>query len=149
MDDAAEVTLRDASGSAVSATVIHLDPQRDIALLELDEPTEDWLRLATIVAGDQATVLVRNPDGSTSMTQAVVDRLVDVSIDGVGLRAGLEVDAALSPGRSGAPLVDVDGAMVGMAFAADRESPRAWAIATNEIEAALAQPTDGSISFSC
>lgn len=148
-DDAAAITLRDSSGSPVAASVVHLDEQRDIALIELDVPTDDWLRLGAVGADQEATVLVRNPDDSTSTIPAAVNRLVDVSIDGVGLRSGLEVDAALDPGRSGAPLVDADGAMVGMAFATDRESPRAWAVAANEIEAALAQPKDGPISFSC
>ena len=148
-DDASAVTVRDSSGSPVAASVVHLDEQRDIALIELNTPTDSWLRLGPIGAGEQATVLVRNPDDSTSMIPATVNRLVDVSIDGVGLRSGLEVGAALDPGRSGAPLVDADGAMVGMAFATDRESPRAWAVAANEIETALAQPTDGPISFSC
>ncbi len=87
-------------------------------------------------------------DGVTAIPASVV-RIVDISVDGVGLRAGLELDVALDPGRSGAPVIDSDGVMVGMAFAADRSAATSWAVAANEIEAALTETTGDPIQLGC
>lgn len=147
--DAGSLAVVDSEGESVTAAVVYLDEDRDISLLELADHNGGWFELGRVHEGDAVTVLAPGGEDGIASAPTNIVRVVDVSIDGVGLRAGLELDANIEPGRSGAPVVDGDGVMVGMAFAADRDARNAWAIAASEIEAALAQPTGGPIELSC
>lgn len=151
---AASLTIYDADGTTVPAVLTVLDDERDLAIIDLldDRTASDdsvwWLPLAPVDDGSTAIVLTAAGETITAKPATVV-RQLDVTIDGVGLRAGLELTADIDPGDSGAPVVTTGDRVAGIVFATDRDEPRGWAIAASEIDAALAQPTGGPISLDC
>lgn len=147
-DDAASVTLYTADGTPVDAVATLLDDARDIALLDATVDRETWLPLGSVADGSEASV-VTAAEATVEIKPATVVRQLDVTIDGVGLRAGLELDADIDQGDSGAPVIANELAVAGIVFATERDDRRGWAIAASEIEAALALPSSGPISFDC
>ena len=64
-------------------------------------------------------------------------------------RSGYLLDAATSPGDSGAGLYDIDGHFVGLLFAVSTEDgARSWAISADEVTAFLAEG-DADGGFAC
>ena len=65
-------------------------------------------------------------------------RITDIYNDQSGLRRGLELDAEVDPGDSGAALFDPEGRITGMIFSDSREHPSvAYATASTELEQLL------------
>jgi S1-C subfamily serine protease len=57
------------------------------------------------------------------------------------------LSAVLHPGDSGAPLVDLAGSVIGVAFAIAPDRPTtAYALASSELDAVLARPTSAGTS---
>lgn len=145
---ARSIALGRADGAAEPAELVWLDAERDLAILRLEGRVGPWLELMATSTGDEVTVI--SAAGPTVETiPATVLRRVEVTLDGAGRRAGLELAAEIGPGDSGAPVVDASGAIVGIVFATDRGEPRAWAVAASEIETALAQPRRGPVDLRC
>jgi S1-C subfamily serine protease len=136
--------LVDNQGRSQAAAIIWLDPDRDIALLELDGPVASWLPLGDEVDGSDVELITAAGEDEFTSKAASIVRHVNATLDGEGDRAALELAADIEPGDSGAPLVDDEGEVVGIVFAAARGRQRGWAIAASEIEAALAQSTQRS-----
>ena len=135
-----------------AADVVYLDPERDLAVLRLKgmSPGETlrWLPLGDSSDGDEVTVITAAGDQLQAKTARVI-RHVDVTLDGDGRRAGLELEAEISRGDSGSPVVNADGAIAGIVFAADRDEAKGWAVAATEVEAALAQLSAASLPLDC
>jgi S1-C subfamily serine protease len=100
------------------ARVVSVDHRLDVASLAVDGLAGPRVALAR--GGD--TVRVRLLRGTVS---ARVLRRVTARIDGVA-RPALELDAAVLPGDSGAPVLDGRGRLVGLVFA--RGASSAWAV---------------------
>ncbi len=134
------------------ADLVYLDPARDLALLVVadadDGPPLPHLELGAPTDGEAVAVWTAAA-GPIEAKPAVVIRQVEVTLDGEGRREGLELDADIERGDSGAPVVTPGGAVVGVVFAADRVDPRAWAVAAAEIEAALAEAEGDPIPLAC
>jgi S1-C subfamily serine protease len=64
-------------------------------------------------------------------------RRVTASLDGVGQRAAIEIEADIRPGDSGAAVVDDDGRIAGLVFASSRVGERGWVVAASELSGAL------------
>jgi S1-C subfamily serine protease len=131
--------LVDHQGRKRAATVVWLDPDRDIALLALEVAPASWLPLGEQADGSEVEIITAGGQDGFATKAASIVRHVDATLDGEGNRAALELAADIEPGDSGAPLVDGEGELVGIVFAAARGRQRGWAIAASEIEAALAQ----------
>lgn len=109
------------AGETRPATVVGTDVADDIAVLRLDDPTD--ITPATIgssrhvAVGDQVVAIgnALGLDGGPTVTQGIISAL-DRSIDTrTGTLGGLlQTDAAISSGNSGGPLVDADGAVIGI-----------------------------------
>jgi S1-C subfamily serine protease len=139
-DGAARFELRDAAGVEVEATLVHLDPARDVALLRLAEPAPHHLEpLAPEGPGPVTIVSYAEPDGPTTEDGRILE-LVDATLDGTGRRAAARLAADIDPGDSGAAVVDPDGRLVAMAFATVRDTEQGWAISANELLAAAESP---------
>lgn len=136
------------AGDRQSAEVVWLDADRDLAVLELGDDAAPWLPLGSTAPGAAVTVLSAAGQGVEAKPAEVV-RLLDVTLDGVGNRAGLELEARIDPGDSGAPVVSEAGEVVGLVFATERDDTRGWAIAAAEIEAALASRQSSPVRLSC
>ncbi len=124
--DAETVRVELYDGRVRSASVVGTDPQTDIAVIRIDAGSVIPLRRATgeaINIGERVFVF-GSPFGiKFSMSQGIISGLGrgGDAAGMVGLRGGytnfIQTDAAMNPGNSGGPLVDVRGKVIGMATA--------------------------------
>ena len=135
-------------GKRLSATVVALDANRDLALL-----TVAGLGRAALPVGESAARVVGgvfgHPEGRPLRVAPfeVARRVTALGGDIYGTttveRDVLELAADLRHGDSGAALVDATGDVVGVAFAISKDQAGvAYALATTELEAVLRLPRD-------
>ena len=148
-DRASSFHVVDSTGRRDRADIIWLDVERDLALLRLVSPLSVWLPLGDSSDGAAVTVITAAPEDGLESRPATVLQHVAATLDGVGKRAALEIRAEIRSGDSGAPVINGDGEVVGIVFATVRDDNRGWAIAAEEVEAALAQPRGDPISLTC
>lgn len=124
--DAETVRVELYDGRVRSASVVGADPQTDIAVIRIDAGSVIPLRRATgeaINIGERVFVF-GSPFGiKFSMSQGIISGLGrgGDAAGMVGLRGGftnfIQTDAAMNPGNSGGPVVDIRGKVIGMATA--------------------------------
>ncbi len=123
VDKAVDVVVQLASGHAAKAQVLGQDPSTDLAVLRVDVPTEE-LTVASFADSDalrvgQTAVVIGYPFG--------LDKSLTVGhISGLGRTAPtkdkympvvqgiIQTDAAINPGSSGGPLLNLRGEVVGI-----------------------------------
>jgi len=117
--NAARVTLAD--NTTWDARLVGAAPDKDLAVLRIDAPTERLVPLALGTSSDlqvgQKVFAIGNPFGlDQTLTTGVISALGRVitartgrTIDGV-----IQTDAAINPGNSGGPLLDSAGRLIGM-----------------------------------
>ncbi|WP_229788811.1 S1C family serine protease [Thermopolyspora flexuosa] len=114
--NAEEITLTFADGTRARATVVESDPRRDIATLRPARLPEVVVP-ATIGGAAEIgapVVAIGNPLGLThSVSTGVISGLNRTSTDG-RLTGLIQFDAAVNPGSSGGPLLDAQGAVIGI-----------------------------------
>jgi S1-C subfamily serine protease len=104
------------------ATLVGVFPDRDLAVLRIDVPTDQLLQ--PIMAGESANLQVGqkvyaigNPFGlDQSLTTGIVSAL-EREIESVtrrAIRGMIQTDAAINPGNSGGPLLDSAGRLIGV-----------------------------------
>lgn len=124
VDGATRVRVRLDSGEAVTARVIGVDPDHDLAVVQLEEtrqppPPIPIGRSADLRVG-QRVFAIGNPFGlsrtlSTGIVAALNRRLPTAGnreIAGV-----IQTDATINPGNSGGPLLDSSGRLIGITTA--------------------------------
>lgn len=119
--DAAELQVNLADGRSLPATVVGTDPSNDLAVIRVDLPPDE---IRVIPMGDarslrvgQFVVAIGNPFGlEGTLTAGVVSSLgrVIASPDQRFIGEVIQTDAAVNPGNSGGPLLDLSGAVVGV-----------------------------------
>ncbi len=140
-----DIVVVSTDGRRFAATVVGIDRQKDLALLEVDDSNISPLPLATM-AVDDAGEFVAFRDGRPRLSDFVARRHVDIKMDsidedGVSLRRGFQIDADVAGGDSGAVLVR-DGSATAVVFARSRGvEGRAWATDISEIKPLLAADT--------
>ncbi len=117
-----------------SASLVAVDAERDLALLHVSTAFDHPARLG--VGSDGVVVTVDTRRGP--LAALVVDRR-RATLEGVGPRAALRLDVGVQAGDSGAPVMDENGEVVGLIFAAIRPAPGAtstgsWAVAAEELD---------------
>jgi putative serine protease PepD len=122
--DGAEISVSFEDGSRAPAEVLGTDPLTDTAVIKAEGV--EGLTPATIgKSGNldigQDVVAVGSPFGlDSTVTSGIVsalDRPVSVGTDSTGESTtypAIQTDAAINPGNSGGPLVDMNGAVVGI-----------------------------------
>jgi serine protease Do len=105
-----------ASGQQLTANIVHIDPDRDIALLKVDGDDFACLTLAatSTVRPGETVIAVGNPGGGMpfTVTKGIVSAVGKFSAAGPGI--WIQTDAALNPGNSGGPLLNSAGEVIGI-----------------------------------
>jgi S1-C subfamily serine protease len=135
------------SGRRLPATLVHFDPDRDLALLRADTRLSP-LALGQAEIGGTGAVLGYPGGGPLVVSPFKVYR--DIHPFGRDLydshrteRHVLILASALRPGDSGAAVVNTSGQVVAVAFAIAPDNPNtAYALDRSELDAALAAPRD-------
>src|SRR3984893_6701093 len=114
-EDSIKIGLPD--GSEVGGSVVGRDPATDLAILRLAAGS---LTAATAAPGDprvgSVALVVARPGSSPNASLGLITGLAGPARTRRGgmLERFIQVDAVLYPGFSGGPLVDADGAVLGM-----------------------------------
>jgi serine protease Do len=143
VERSSSVQVRLASGRRFAGTVIGRDRRVDLALLKVDAAEA----LPVLSLGDSERLAVGelvlalgHPFGLDHTVSLGI-----VSRKGAPLQAAapgfdfIQTDAAVNPGNSGGPLVDMSGRVVGVNFMATRNGSIGFAIPINLIKALLPQ----------
>jgi S1-C subfamily serine protease len=121
VEDADAIDVTFSEGTIVPAKVVGTDPYSDLAVLQIDWPSD---LLEPLPLGPSSKLLVGervmaigNPFGlSNSMSGGIVSQL-DRDLDAPGnfkIIDVIQVDAAINPGNSGGPLMNMQGEVVGV-----------------------------------
>ncbi len=121
VEDADAIDVTFSEGTIVPAKVVGTDPYSDLAVLQIDGPSD---LLEPLPLGPSSELLVGervmaigNPFGlSNSMSGGIVSQL-DRDLDAPGnykIIDVIQVDAAINPGNSGGPLMNMQGEVVGV-----------------------------------
>jgi S1-C subfamily serine protease len=117
--DTITVTLADRTEHR--ARVVGLDPDHDLAVLQIQAPTETLVPISVGSSRDlrvgQKVLAIGNPFGldhtlTTGVVSAVgrtIKSMTNRTIDGV-----IQTDAAINPGNSGGPLLESSGRLIGI-----------------------------------
>lgn len=118
------VDLQYTTGEWTSTSVVGTDVVSDLAVLEVDTVPDTATPLSfseNQPAVGEDVIAIGNPfglEGSMSRgTVSGVDRSLMNPLTGVSIPNAVQTDAALNPGNSGGPLVDLDGTVVGVVSA--------------------------------
>lgn len=117
--DLIDVVLYDET--IVSAEVIGLDDDSDLAVLEVDLPTDQRTPLplgdSDAVVPGQRVIAIGNPFGQqSSMTTGIVSAVGRIipSLTPFSIPQAIQTDAAINPGNSGGPLLNLKGEVIGV-----------------------------------
>jgi serine protease Do len=142
------VTLDDSR--QLPATIVKTDPAHDLALIKVDASglTPVTLGDSSAIQVGQMAIAIGSPLGTftDSVTSGIVsglNRNISVGDRSSNLQENLtsliQTDAAINPGNSGGPLLDVNGAVVGIVTAsASSAQEMGFAIPINQAKAMIA-----------
>ncbi len=121
VDEASFIEVEFYDGTLAEGRVVGLDPDSDLAVIDVNIPTE---KLFPIAFGDSNALVVGQPvvaigspfgqdwtltTGIVSGLNRVLEGLTVYSIGGV-----IQTDAAINPGNSGGPLLNLNGQIIGV-----------------------------------
>ncbi len=107
-------------GSSTGAEVVGSDPSSDLAVLELDDPSDveplEFGNSDEAIVGDEVIAIGAPLGLAGTVTQGIISALDrPVSPDeGDTQFFAIQTDAAINPGNSGGPLVDMQGRVIGV-----------------------------------
>ncbi|GAB4416793.1 MAG: trypsin-like peptidase domain-containing protein [Anaerolineae bacterium] len=120
--DATDIEVIFANGETVKAELLGSDPNADLAVIKVDLPASE---LQPVTLGDsdavkvgQLTIAIGSPFGQEfTMTSGIVSAVGRTIRSGNALFSipeAIQTDASINPGNSGGPLLDRDGAVIGI-----------------------------------
>ena len=120
IENADEISVVLADSRRFTAKLIGSDPETDIALVKIDATGLTALEIGdsdSLGVGDYV-VAIGNPFGlNQTVTSGIVSALGRAGLGIENYEYFIQTDAAINPGNSGGALVDLDGALVGIATA--------------------------------
>ena len=101
-------------GVRTSGNVVKRDTKRDIALVKVDRGHQPILRFATSVRIGEEVVALGYPFGTDGLENMTISTGVVSAFQLLNGINYVQTDAAVNPGNSGGPLLDMNGRVVGM-----------------------------------
>jgi serine protease Do len=105
-----------AGGQQLAANIIHIDPDRDIALVKVEGDEFPYLSLgaASNVRQGETVIAIGNPGDAMpfAVTKGIVSAVGKFSPAGPGI--WIQTDATINPGNSGGPLLNARGQVIGI-----------------------------------
>ena len=132
-------TLSQANGRRYSASVVFFDSKRDVAILSAPGITAPALVDGTGDRGTQGAVIGYPGGGDQTVSPAVIDKMTsaegrDIYSNSLVVRQIWILESDVRPGNSGGPLVDLQGHVLGLVFAASSSNPsQAYALTNQEV----------------
>jgi len=116
VDQVDEIEVQLSDGRTKTARLVGSDSQVDLAVLKIDEPGVNPLKLGdsdAVQAGDMV-LAIGNPFGfEETVTEGIISSKGRPNrVDGFG--DFLQTDAAINPGNSGGPLINLNGEVIGI-----------------------------------
>jgi S1-C subfamily serine protease len=142
-------------GTTESAEVVYYNPDLDVAVLRLDTGTIDPLPFDTTAKAEVGVAILGYPqDGPYDVEVGRIrseQRLRSPNIYGQGtvIREVFSIRGLVRPGNSGGPIVDSDGDVVGVVFAASvTDKDTGYALTADQVadSAADGQASDDEVS---
>ncbi|MBK5268134.1 MAG: trypsin-like peptidase domain-containing protein [Acidimicrobiia bacterium] len=146
-----EVVARVGDGDPMSAVVVAVDLNLDLALLRVPPNGVSSVDTSSVGTGSEGFIV----GGATSGTVPfVVKQMVSLSIEQIlgsdrHSRLGYELEAATANGDSGAGAYDVHDRMIGIVFATSDGGASTWITASAEVEKFLAGHASDSAPMAC
>lgn len=120
--DATDIEVVFANGKTVKAELLGNDPNADLAVIKVDLPASE---LKPLTLGDSAslevgqlTIAIGSPFGQEfTMTSGIISAVGRTIRSGNALFSipkAIQTDAAINPGNSGGPLLNREGAVIGI-----------------------------------
>ncbi len=131
------------SGDDLAATVVYFDPNRDFALLTVPGLQAAPLGFGPASRGTEGAVIGYPGGGRETIEPAVVDGAVeaqgrDIYSTNPVTRQVFVIQSKVRPGNSGGPLLDLQGNVLGIVFAASASDPnQGYALTDDEIASDL------------
>lgn len=161
VDGANSIEIAFVDGTLARARVVGLDPDSDIAVLQVQDVPSSELQPVDFGNSDELfigeTVLaIGSPFGErwtlTSGIVSGVDRVIS-ALSNFSIGGAIQTDASINPGNSGGPLLDLDGHVVGVnaqiASSSGSNSGVGFAIPANLVERVAHQLIDkGYVEYS-
>jgi S1-C subfamily serine protease len=153
VEDASRVRV-DFDGELIDADIDGVDLRSDLALLRLDQPVDGHVFhfvADDAVPGTRVAAIgypLNEPKTLTEGTISGLDREIDT--ESGSFRGMVQTDTAINPGNSGGPLVDVNGAVVGVADAIRKNAQGiGFAVPASAAEDVLSEPLDSPELDTC
>jgi len=133
-------TVKSTSGRSLSARVVLFDPERDVAILYVPRLALAPLNEAAAQAGTQGAAIGYPGGGAETAEPAVVNGQFqaqgrDIYGQNLVVRSIWTTQANVQPGNSGGPLVDLNGSVIGVIFAASTsQQGTAYALTDAEVQ---------------
>ena len=124
----------------VPATVVLFDPGRDVAVLWAPQLTASALPVGNGQRGTQGAVIGYPGGGQEAVSPAVIEESTtatgrDIYNDAIVDRNIWILSSDVRPGNSGGPVIDLQGNVLGLIFAASSTNPeQAYALTNGEID---------------
>ncbi|HEV3097171.1 MAG TPA: MarP family serine protease [Candidatus Dormibacteraeota bacterium] len=133
-------SVRSSGGRSLGARVVLFDPERDVAILYVPRLALNPLNQAGAQVGTQGAAIGYPGGGSETAEPAVVNGEIqargrDIYGQNLVTRRIWTTQAKVQPGNSGGPLVDLNGNVIGVIFAASTSQPgTAYALTDAEVQ---------------
>ena len=135
-----DFAVRDSTGRWFRPEILHMDLDRDLAVLRIPGLRASPMATRVASAGDAVEMVEGAASGTT---EGAVLRRVRLTTESIGdlerktARSGYEMSVAIRGGDSGAAIVDQDENLVGVVFARSTRREAAWVTSVTEILSVL------------